>query len=102
MSGSAVNLLRIDVVKKVILVAMTAKAMTLRTDRLAVSACVHIAPVYVQSIFPSFSNLVLVCFKLCFTHHLAAVRVADDSLVLDVRLHMLRGLVVQNQSLHHY
>ena len=83
------DVLVIYVVEVVLLVSMAAEALACRSNSFAVSTCLHIAPVGVQTIGALLPNVSLVLLKLSLTHHLATIVMTHDSLVLKVCLHML-------------
>ena len=92
----AVDFLGLDIVKVVILEAMTAEALTGRSDRLAVLPCLHISPVDVETVLALLADASFVGLELCFAHHLATVVITDDSLILEIGLHMCCSLIVQH------
>ena len=92
----AVDFLVLDIVKVVLLEAMTAEALTGRSDRLAVLSSLHISPVYVETVLTLLTDSSFVGLELCFAHHLTTIVITDDSFILEIGLHMRCSLIVQH------
>ena len=80
---------------------MAAEALTSRPNSLAISTCLHVAPMSVKSVSTLLSNIFLVFFEFLLTHHLATIVGSDYLFVLEVCLDMLSCLVVHVKSLRH-
>lgn len=89
------DVLVFNVVEVVLFVSMAAETLARGSNRLAVSASLHVAPVSVQAIGALLTDLCLVLLELSLTHHFSTVVVAHDSLVLKVSLHMLGSVTAK-------
>jgi len=95
------DVLVFNVVKVVFLVAMAAEALTSRSNGLAISTSLHVAPMRVKSVGALLANICLVFFEFLLAHHLSTIVGTDYLFVLEVSLDMLSCLVVHVKSLHH-
>ena len=81
---------------------MTAEALTSRTDSFAVTACLHVAPIDIQSVGSLRSDLGFVLLEFGVTHRLAAIIDAYDLFVLKVCLDMFSRLAIHMKSFDHF
>jgi hypothetical protein len=84
-----------------LLEAVAAETLTRWSNRFTILACLHIAPMYVQSVFSCLADFVLIGFKFCFRHHFTAICTAHDAVVFNISLYMLCCVVVKQQSFNH-
>jgi len=92
----AAHIFVLYVVEIVLFVAVAAEALTGGSNGLAVGARLHIAPIHIEAVLSLLAHTSLVRLELGLAHHLAAVVVANDSVVLQVGLHVPRRLVVHH------
>ena len=89
------------IVKEMLLEAVAAETLARWSNRFTVLACLHIAPMYVQSVFSCLADFVLIGFKFRFRHHFAAICTAYDAVVFNISLDVLCCVVVNQQSFNH-
>ena len=80
---------------------MAAEALASRADSLAVGTCLHVAPVYVESVRSLLSYTGLVCLKLCLRHHFTSIIGAYDGIILEIGLDVPCGILIHMQSFDH-
>ena len=91
-----------NIVKVVLFESMTTEALTSRTDSFAVTACLHVAPIDIQSVGSLRSDLGFVLLEFGVTHRLAAIIDAYDLFVLKVCLDMFSRLAIHMKSFDHF
>jgi hypothetical protein len=87
-STTAVDDTRLNVIKEVFLIAVTAKALRGRSDGFAIHTGVHVPPVNVKSILTCISYLVFVLLEFLVAHHDASVSVSDNIVIFNVGVNM--------------
>ena len=98
----AVDVLVLNVVKHVLLETMAAETLARRPDRLAVRACLHVAPVHVKPVRSLLSHPCLIFLKLGLTHELASIVGPHDLLILQVSLDVTGSVPIHVNSFSHF
>ena len=96
---SAIDFTCFHIIDEMFLKSMSTETSRRRTYIFAINT-ISIAPCYIQSVFPGFTDSSFELLKFLLIHHFTSVCVSDYIIILDIGINMLCCLIIHYYSIH--